>query len=73
MKNITLICPECQQSTDLLRDSATGLWELPNRYSSVSNLSWKYLEEMWLASHAQNCVKKLKSRFRLLNFSRKSA
>lgn len=73
MKNITLTCPECHQSTDLLRDSSTGLWELPNRYSTISNISWKYLEEMWLASHAQACEKKPKPRFSLLHFSRKSA
>ncbi|MGB5717875.1 MAG: hypothetical protein WBN81_12365 [Gammaproteobacteria bacterium] len=73
MKNITLVCPKCQQSADLMRDSATGLWELPNGYSSVSNLSWKYLEDMWLKLHAQNCVKKIKNKFSLFSFSRKTA
>ena len=71
MKNITLVCPQCQQSTDLMRDKATGLWELPNGYASISNLSWKYLEDMWRNLHAQTCVKNIKTRFRLFNFSRK--
>lgn len=73
MKNITLVCSKCQKSADLQRDAATGLWELPNGYSSISNLSPKYLEDMWHNLHAQTCVKKVKTRFRVLNFNRKSA
>jgi hypothetical protein len=73
MKNITLVCPKCQQSADLQKDSVTGLWELPNGYSSVSNISRQYLEDMWHHSHDQTCAKRIRSRFRLLNFTRKSA
>jgi hypothetical protein len=63
MKIMTLTCPKCRQSTEILRDENTGLWELPKRYSSISNLSWQYLEQLWLKGHNQACEKEPKTSF----------
>ena len=63
MKIMTLTCPKCRQSTEILRDESTGLWELPKRYSSISNLSWQYLEQLWLKGHNQACEKEQKTSF----------
>jgi len=60
MKIMTLTCPKCRQSTEILRDENTGLWKLPERYASISNLSWQYLEQLWMQSHVQDCEKELK-------------
>ena len=64
MKIMTLNCPKCRQSTEILRDDNTGLWELPKRYASISNLSWQYLEQLWLKGHNQVCEKEPKTRFK---------
>ena len=64
MKIITLTCPKCLQSTEISRDENTGLWELPKRYSSISNLSWQYLEQLWLKGHNQACEKEPKTSFK---------
>ena len=64
MKIMTLICPKCRQSTKILRDENTGLWELPKPYSSISNLSWQYLEQLWLKGHIQDCKKEPKICFK---------
>ena len=63
MKIMTLTCPKCRQSTEILRDESTGLWELPKRYSSISNLSWQYLEQLWLKGHNQACENEPKTSF----------
>jgi len=64
MKIMTLTCPKCRQSTEILRDEITGLWELPKRYSSISNLSWQYLEKLWMKGHIQDCEKEPKISFK---------
>jgi hypothetical protein len=63
MQIMTLKCPKCLKSIEILRDENTGLWELPKRYSSISNLSWQYLEKVWLKGHNQACEKEPKTRF----------
>jgi hypothetical protein len=47
-----------------LRYEITGPWELPKRYSSISNLSWQYLEQLWMKGHIQDCEKEPKTRFK---------
>ena len=55
MEHKTLVCPICKQTKVLVRDSNTGLWELLNEYSTISNLSFEYLAKSWLRDHTQNC------------------
>jgi len=62
MKRMTLKCPKCMKSIDILRDENTGLWQLAKRYSSISSLSWQYLEQLWLKGHNQACEKEPKTR-----------
>jgi len=55
MERKRIVCDRCRQSSDIIRDFTTGLWELPLGQAKISRLSWEDLGKIWLESHRWEC------------------
>ena len=55
MERKRVVCEHCRQSSDIIRDFTTGLWELPIGQAKISRLSWEDLGKTWLESHSREC------------------
>ena len=55
MERKQIVCERCRQSSDMIRDFTTGLWELPIGKAMISRLSWEDLGKTWLESHSREC------------------
>ena len=62
MDSKKLECRQCHQTEVLRRDTQTGMWELMVGYASISNSSWRYLEETWLDINHQGCLDRPQAR-----------
>ena len=55
MESKKLVCKNCSESKDIIKDSFTGMWELMVGYASISNMSWEFIEKTWLELHRREC------------------
>jgi len=59
MRTVFLQCPWCNQNISVFFDSDSGLWEIRQGFSKISNRSLGNLERDWLKARHPNCVKQM--------------